>query len=187
MSMRTDNRAKVKKMTRTELEAFVEASMNRSDNRRFRDQVTADDLTDAAADEMGEQMTLPLPTVLDARVRVHDDAGELDWKERDEASFKEHRTFNDEMETAHERAAGIRRRKGEKLDRWADEQDPAAFDHGAPIGDYLWRDTVCAICHNPFSAADPFERAHDVAVALGGGDGSWQWAHRSCNRSEGVG
>ena len=42
-------------------------------------------------------------------------------------------------------------------------------------------------CGKGYRADDPFELAHRIAVALGGGDGTTDHAHRSCNRAEGVG
>jgi hypothetical protein len=183
-----ENARKAKALSRDELERLVVESWDRADDRRLRKQATDEDLRQADQELSGaEQARLfEMPTVLDAQVRTDDDDGSAVWKHRDEASLKEHQAFNDHMEHLHERAAGMRRRKADKLGAWADEQG-VLFDHGAPIGVWLWRDTTCAICGRGYLPDDPFELAHDVAVALGGGDGSRQWAHRSCNRREGVG
>lgn len=188
MTFHDDNIRKVRALSRDELERLVVEAWDRADDRRLRKEATDDDLRHAEAEASGLELArlFEMPTVLDAQIRVESDDGDFTWKHRDEASFKEHRVFNERMETLHERAAGIRRRKNERLDAWADTQG-AEFDHGAPIGDHLWRDTECCICGDGYREDDPFELAHDVAVILGGGDGNRQWAHRSCNRSEGAG
>jgi hypothetical protein len=183
-----DNVRKAKALPRDELERLVVEAWDRADDRRLRKEATDEDLRRAEAELDGIELArlFEMPTVLDAQVRVDNDDGGGVWKHRDEATFKDHHAFNDRMETLHERAAGIRRRKNEKLDAWADTQG-VEFDHGAPIGEQVWRDTKCAICGKGYLPGDPFEMAHDIAVILGGGNGTTQWAHRTCNRAEGVG
>jgi hypothetical protein len=188
VSFHADNVRKAHQLPRHELERLIVATWDRADDRRLRKEATDEDLRYAEAELTGIEVArlFEMPTILDAAVRVELDDGGIDWKHRDEATFKEHRTYNERQQVLHERAAGIRRRKCERLDTWVEEQG-VLFDHAAPIGPQIWRDVTCAICGGGYRENDPFEMAHDIAVALGGGDGSAHWAHQSCNRAEGVG
>ena len=184
MTFHDENVRKVAALPRGELERIVVQAFDRSDNRRFREEATDADLRDAETELSGiEQARLfDMPTVLDVRIRTVDDDGGITWKHRDEATGKEHEAYHDHMETLHLTSAGIRRRKRDRLADWIAEQG-SLFDDEAPIGPYVWREIVCAICGSGYRDGDPFELAHDVAVTLGGGDGSTHWAHRSCNRA----
>jgi hypothetical protein len=188
MTFHDDNVRKAKDLPRGELERLVVQMWDRADDRRLRQKVTDEDLRQAEGElsAVEEARLFEMPTVLDAQVRVEDDDGGADWKHRDEASLKEHQAFNERMEALHLRAAGIRARKNDKLGDWADTQYPE-LDHSAPIGEHLWRNTKCCICGKGYIAGDPFEQAHRISVTLGGGDGTTELAHRSCNAAEGAG
>jgi hypothetical protein len=183
-----DNVHKAKALSRDELERLVVQSWDRSDDRRLRKQATEEDLRYAEAELDGIELArlFDMPTVLDAHVRVEDDDGGVEWKYRDEATLKEHQAQNDYRQRLHLSAAGRYLRKHERLADWASEQ-AEEFDEAAPMGPYVWREITCCFGDGGYRENDPFEMAHDIAVALGGGDGTTRWAHRSCNRSEGVG
>lgn len=187
MSLRGEITTQAEEMSREELENYFIGHELKATDRRWAGEQLKLDLETGDADGAGvlEAKFFEMPTVLDAKVRVQMDDGTVDWLERDEATFKQHVQYVEWCEHRLVRAAGIRRRKGEKLHGW-DEGQGLNFDRDAPIGPYLWRDVCCAICGKGYLTGDPFEQAHDVAVALGGGDGTVQWAHRSCNRAEGV-
>lgn len=188
--MRQDNERKVRGMTREELEQLALNVLNARENARLRKTIDRRDEAEAERELAGEQLLpIEMPTQLDAHVRVENDDGSIDWKTRDDASVKEHLGQHSYRESLHQAAAGIRRRKHERLSDWTAAQG-SNLDHGGPIGDYIWREVRCAICgRGPEKIPElgTFVEAHRIAVKFGGGDGATEWAHKLCNEKEGVG
>jgi DNA-binding Xre family transcriptional regulator len=179
-SAREDVQRYVKAMNRAELEAIAfHAEWNRRKGR----------LRDIAAMEgvNPDQLSLiNMHTDLPSAIRYINIDGEEDFKHRDLASLDE-LIANEEwtLERCRTRV-GISERRLQRLWLFAEEQGER-FDMQAPIGPHIWRNVLCAICGDPWRERDPFEKAHDISVAAGAGANVTRYAHRSCNRAEGVG
>lgn len=119
------------------------------------------------------------------RIRFIDESGDEDFVDRDLATFRQ---ITDNEEWAYReaiRVVTIRERRIGALQKWRDEQ--TEFDDDAPWGPQVYRDVQCMYCDGGWREGDPFELAHETAVAAGGGDQTVRLAHRSCNRAEGRG
>lgn len=180
---------KLAEMTSEEKDAFILNSLFKKEDRRIRDAQTRRDQKEAEEEMAGNRLPLEMPTILDAEVRVTDDAGTVDWKGRDDASPKEHVGHMEHKSAVYGAMSGIQDRKRDRFCDWTDEQGDA-LDHEAPIGPYIFEGVKCVICGRGYEAVPelgPFVQAHRTAVAFGGGDGTTDWAHKLCNEIEGVG
>ena len=142
----------------------------------FRKEATDDDLryAEAELDGIGLARLFEMPTVLDARSGPRATTESLSEGPRRGDRQRPSRLQRADGRTP-PRAASIRRRKNEKLDEWTDAQG-VELDHSAPIGEHLWRNVELVFGDGGYRAADPFELAHRIAVALGGGDGTIEGA-----------
>lgn len=185
MSKRSHLAKDVNEWPHHDLVRYVVDDLMKKEDRKLQQKIRARDLKAAQEEMSGIDIAriFDMPTLLDDEVRTVDDDGSVDWKSRDEASAKDHHVNNDYWEGVYTSAAGIRRRRDDRLNTW--EADNPGYNPGNPIGPYLFRDETCAICKKGWRPNDPFEFAHDVAVTFGGGTG--KLAHRTCNRAEGVG
>jgi hypothetical protein len=174
-------------MSPEERDAFILAALFKKHERRIRDAQERIDIREAEAEMAGDRLPLDMPTILDMHVRVVDDAGIIDYKDRDDASPKEHIGHQEHKSAVYRTASGIADRKCDKLSDWMHQQG-SGLDHAAPIGGYIWEHIRCAICGGGPEAIPQmgtFVRAHKVAFALGGE--AMEWAHKRCNEMEGVG
>lgn len=174
-------------MSPEERDAYVLNGLFKKHDRRIREAQERRDLREAEAEVAGNRLPLDMPTILDMNVRIVNDDGTVDWKNRDDASSKEHVGHQEHKSAVYKAASGIADRKVEKMGDWMQAQGPA-LDHAAPIGDYIWQDVRCAICGDgpeKIQEMGPFVRAHKIAFALGGEE--MEWAHKLCNEMEGVG
>ena len=185
MSKRTQLTKDVNAWPDTEKVRYIVDDLMKKEDKKLDAKTRARDVKGAQDEMSGIDIArlFEMPTLLDDEVRTVDDDGSVDWKSRDEASAKDHHLNNDYWEGVYTTAAGIRRRRDDRLKGW--QADNPSYNPADPIGPFLFRDVHCAICKKGWRPNDPFEFAHDVAATLGGGD--CEFAHRSCNRAEGVG
>jgi hypothetical protein len=151
-----------------ELVELLAPALAKSTKRRLRKR--------AISDTVCEQLSL-LQTY-DSVVHVTDDC----YKSGQAATRAEHRAHLQWVLQNRRREVGIVERQAERLEReseqWADDM---------PLGDYLFGATKCAIgCGRPWLEDDPFELAHNDPDAFASEDTTVEWAHKSCNRSEGT-
>lgn len=174
-------------MSPEERDAYVLNGLFKKHDRRIREAQERRDIREAEAELTGGRLPMDMPTILDMNVRVTSDDGTVDWKNRDDASPKEHVAHQEHKSAVYRAASGIADRKVEKMGDWMEGQGPA-LDHAAPIGDYIWQNVTCAICGagaEKIPQMGTFVRAHKIAFALGGE--AMEWAHKLCNEMEGVG
>jgi hypothetical protein len=174
-------------MTPEEKDDFILSSLFKREETRIREAQKRRDLKEAEAQLAGNLLPLEMPTILDAEVRVVCDDGGVDYKTRDDANPKEHVAHMEHKSAVYGAASGIATRKADRFSDWTAEQGDK-LDHEAPIGPYLWQNTVCAICGagaEKIPQMGTFVRAHKIAFTLGGE--AMEWAHKLCNEMEGVG
>ena len=169
----------VGRLPREDLERQVMDAMWRSMLNQLRARARLDG--DIEQLSLFDDLKVSLPTA----IRVVEDGVE-DFVDRDLANYRQVSANELWIHQEAQRRVGIVERRMRRLTKWRDEQ-PATFDEEAPIGPWIFRDVTCAFGDGGWREGDPFEKAHDVAVAAGGGDQTVRWAHRSCNRSEGKG
>jgi len=188
MTLHDDLWTEIKAMSVDELRSIVFDVRLKKEDRRLREKTENADLAEAEKEMRGEFRMIDraeIPTVLDRQVRVETDDGRPNWVERDDASPKQHIGHQERKSAVYRTASGIADRKADRVRGFL--ADNPLIPEDKPIGPVLWQDQPCAICGLGWRTGDPFEEAHDISVKFGGGDGTVRWAHRSCNRAEGVG
>jgi hypothetical protein len=178
---------KLAEMTPEEKDDFIFSSLFKREETRIREAQNRRDQKEAERQMAGGYLPMEMPTILDAVVRTTADDGSVDYKNRDDATPKEHLTHLEHKSAVYGTMSGIASRKRDRLSDWASDQGDK-LDHEAPIGPYIWQDITCSICGRgaeKIPDLGTFVRAHDIAFALGGE--TMQWAHKTCNEMEGVG
>jgi hypothetical protein len=160
-----------------ELRQFVAKQLAERAARAARREVTAD-----LPDLKPEQLTLfEFHTQLPALVRTEVGGEELflHWQN---GTLAEHAESLAYTRRHHIQQAGI----AERLERRIYQIDA---DSDVAIGYLTFTGINCIICGGPWIQNDsrgPFELAHDQPVAGRSGNATQHWAHRQCNRKEGV-